>query len=174
MNFDKITEYLDSIIKERNLPLYDCIIYKDHEMVYRHMNGFSDLDKTKSVTKDQRYLIFSMTKIQTMVSIMQLMEQGKLSLEDEVSKYLPAYKNLKVKKEVNGEEIVADATSPLNIRKLISMQSGLDYNLDREGIVRVLKEKGNAATTLELVDMPIELTNESAFFKSYDNIFRAG
>lgn len=155
MNYDKITEYLDSIL-EKGIPSYDCIILKNHEVVYRHMNGYSDINKTKPVADNQLYMIFSMTKIQTMVSIMQLEEQGKVSLEDEVSKYLPAYKNLKVKKLINGVEEVVDATSPLTVRKLVSMQSGLDYNLDREGIVRVLKEKGNSATTQEIVNAFVE------------------
>ena len=57
MNFDKITEYLDSIL-DRGIPSYDCIIYREHEMLYRHMNGFSDINKTKPVADNQRYLIF--------------------------------------------------------------------------------------------------------------------
>lgn len=156
MRLDKITEYLDSVIEEKGLPSYDCIVYKDHEMVYRHMNGYSDKDKTKKIQSDQRYLIFSMTKIQTMVSIMQLVEQGKISLEDEVGKYLPAYKKLKVKKIVDGVEVIEEVSKPLTIAKLISMQSGLDYDLDRAGIKRVLKEKGKNATTLELVNAFVE------------------
>lgn len=156
MRLDKITEYLDSVIEEKGLPSYDCIVYKDHEMVYRHMNGYSDKDKTKKIQSDQRYLIFSMTKIQTMVSIMQLVEQGKISLEDEVGKYLPAYKKLKVKIIVDGVEVIEEVSKPLTIAKLISMQSGLDYDLDRAGIKRVLKEKGKNATTLELVNAFVE------------------
>lgn len=155
MNFDKITEYLDSIL-DRGIPSYDCIIYREHEMLYRHMNGFSDINKTKPVADNQRYLIFSMTKIQTMVSIMQLVEQGKISLDDEVGKYLPAYRNPSVKKIIEGEKFLAEASSPLTIRKLVSMQSGLDYNLERGGILRVLNEKGNSASTRELVDSFIE------------------
>jgi len=96
--------------------------------------------------------MFSMTKVMTMTAIMQLIEQGKISMEDEVGTYLPAYRNLKLKTD----EGVVDLDAHLKLKHLLSMQSGLDYQLDRPGILRVLAEKGNAATTRELVDSFVE------------------
>ena len=144
---EKITSYLDSLV-EKGIPSVDCIIYKDHKQIYRHMNGTCDAAKSVKVQADQRYLMFSMTKVQTMTAVMQLVEQGKLSLEDEVSKYLPAYSDLKVKSG-DGTE---DCKTTLKLWHLLSMQSGLDYDLQRPGIVRVLKEKGQAAGTVEIAE----------------------
>ena len=146
-NAEKMTAYLDSLL-DLGIPSVDLIVYQDHQQIYRHMNGMVNTEKTQPVAADQRYLMFSMTKVQTMTAIMQLVEQGKLSLEDEVAKYLPAYKDVKVKTE-NGEEALK---WPLKVRHLVSMQSGLDYDLNRPGIVRVLNEKGQKATTREIVD----------------------
>ncbi len=146
-NAEKMTAYLDSLL-DLGIPSVDLIVYHDHQQIYRHRNGTVNTEKTQPVAEDQRYLMFSMTKVQTMTAIMQLVEQGKLSLEDEVAKYLPAYKDVKVKTE-NGEEALK---WPLKVRHLVSMQSGLDYDLNRPGIVRVLKEKGQKATTREIVD----------------------
>ena len=146
-NAEKMTAYLDSLL-DLGIPSVDLIVYQDHQQIYRHMNGTVNTEKTQPVAADQRYLMFSMTKVQTMTAIMQLVEQGKLSLEDEVAKYLPAYKDVKVKTE-NGEEALK---WPLKVRHLVSMQSGLDYDLNRPGIVRVLNEKGQKATTREIVD----------------------
>ena len=70
MNLQGMTEYLDSLEK-RGIPSVDCIVYKDHEQIYRHMNGTTDVAKTKQVAGDELYLMFSMTKVQTMVCIMQ-------------------------------------------------------------------------------------------------------
>ena len=156
MNFEKITEYLDSL-EALGIPSVDCIISRNHEIIYRHMNGTVDFEHKKPVSKDQLYIMFSMTKIQTMTAIMQLVEQGKISLEDEVSKYLPAYKNLLVEeKDENGNVTVVPAKTPLKIKYLLSMQSGLDYDLERPGIKRVLSEKGMQATTREIVDAFVE------------------
>ena len=146
-NAEKMTAYLDSLL-DLGIPSVDLIVYQDHQQIYRHMNGTVNTEKTQPVAADQRYLMFSMTKVQTMTAIMQLVEQGKLSLEDEVAKYLPVYKDIKVKTE-NGEEALK---WPLKVRHLVSMQSGLDYDLNRPGIVRVLNEKGQKATTREIVD----------------------
>lgn len=156
MNFEKITEYLDSL-ESFGIPSVECIIYRDHKEIYRHTNGTVDFAHTKPVAENQIYLMFSMTKIQTMTAIMQLVEQGKISLEDEVGDYLPAYKNLMVEEQgENGEIKVVPAKTPLKIKYLLSMQSGLDYDLHRPGVERVKKEKGEAATTREIVDAFVE------------------
>lgn len=146
-----LTEYLDSLI-DKGIPSVDCIVYKDHKQIYRHMNGTVDRDKKINVRPDQRYLMFSMTKVQTMTAVMQLVEKGKLLLDDEVGKYLPAYKKLMV----DDEEGLRELNEPMRIWHLLSMQSGLDYNAERPGILRVLKEKGQSATTRDIVDSFIE------------------
>lgn len=151
MNFDKITEYLDSL-ESRGIPSVDMIIYENHNLLYRHMNGAVDADRQKKICGTERYLMFSMTKVQTMAAMMQLLERGMLSLEDPVSKFLPAYEELTVM--VNGK--LERVREPMRIKHLLSMQSGLDYNLERPGILRVLKEKGQSASTREIVDAFVE------------------
>jgi len=151
MNCEKITQYLDSL-EARGIPSVDCMIYRNHEPVYRHMNGTTDEKKEKKINGNEVYLMFSMTKVQTMTAVLQLVEQGKLSLEDEVGKYLPAYRNLTVKQG----DMVEVLTTPMKLKHLVSMQSGLDYDLGRPGILRVLKEKGNAATTQDIVNAFVE------------------
>lgn len=150
-NEEKMTAYLDSLL-DLGIPSVDCIVYNNHEQVYRHMNGTVNIEKTQKVSADLRYLMFSMTKVQTMTAIMQLVEQGKVSLNDDVAEYLPAYRNLKVKTDAGEEKL----KWPLRLRHLVSMQSGLDYDLARPGIVRILKEKGAKASTLDIVNSFVE------------------
>ena len=149
-NFSKLKEYLDSLL-EKGIPSVDCIVYQNHKQIFRHMNGTVDLNHTVPVSPDTLYMMFSMTKVQTMTAVMQLVEQGKLSLEDDVARYLPAYKNAYV--EENGKKV---PVAEMKLKHLVSMQSGLDYDLARPGILRVLNEKGQKATTRELVDSFVE------------------
>lgn len=151
MNTKKLAMYLDSVL-EREVPSYDCIVYRNHEEIFRRMGGKVDLKKEKAITGNEVYLMFSMTKVMTMCCILQLVEQGKVSLEDPVSGYLPAFEKLTY---FDGEKAVP-LEKPMLLKHLVSMQSGLDYDLNRPGIVRVLKEKGAAATTRELVDAFVE------------------
>lgn len=145
MDQKKLTEYLDSLLG-RGIPSVDCMVYENHKLIYRHMNGVVDRDGQRKVDEKVQYLMFSMTKVQTMTAVMQLVEQGKLNLEDPVSKYLPAYGNLTV--EADGE--VQKLEEPLKIKHLVSMQSGLDYDLSRAD--EVLKEHGGDASTREIVE----------------------
>ncbi len=149
----KLKEYLDGIVA-KGVPSVDLIVYKDHKEVFRYLTGTVDKEHKTAVSKDQLYLMFSMTKVQTMTAVLKLIEEGKLSLEDEVGKYLPAYKNLSV--ETDGK--IEPLKEPLKLWQLVSMQSGLDYDLSRPGIVRVLKEKGMKASTKEIVDSFAEST----------------
>ena len=163
IDFKKLTEFLDSMV-EAGIPSVDCIVCRDHKEIYRHMSGTVDIEKKKPVSSDQRYLMFSMTKVMTMTAVLQLVEKGLLSLDDEVGRFLPAYKNVKVKVKQNdpsdgtvkSDVLVTDLKRPMLIKHLLSMQSGLDYNLERGGINRILKEKGKNATTRELVDSFVE------------------
>ena len=72
LNEKRLTVFLDSLL-EKGIPSVDCIVYEDHKQIYRHMNGTVDMGKTVKVQPDQRYLMFSMTKVQTMTAVMQLM-----------------------------------------------------------------------------------------------------
>lgn len=163
MKFDEITKYLDSVVSDWKVPSVDCVIFQNHKQIYRHFAGTVDEKRCKPIEGNEQYLMFSMTKVITMTAIMQLVESGKLSLEDEVEKYLPAYRNIMVK-DMEGApspipmdapmETIAmhPAKNKLRIKHLLSMQSGLDYNLERGGIKEVLADKGEAATTREIVD----------------------
>ncbi len=151
MNTEKLTEYLDSLIP-RGIPSVDCIVYKNHECIYRHMAGYTDHKHTIPVSNDTQYLMFSMTKVMTMTALMQLVEKGQISLEDPVGRYLPAYSDLTVA-DKDGN---LSAANPLLIKHLASMQSGLDYNLDRPGIKRILARDGMKASTLDLVNAFVE------------------
>lgn len=135
MSFTKLTKYLDLLPEIYGIPACELSVCKGYEKVFRHSVG--DLpygDKTL-------YRMFSMTKLITVTGIMRLVEQGKIDLDDPVSKYLPAYKNLTVEKG----GIVVRASNPMTIRHLLSMRSGLTYSKTKPCIAKAV-EKGNATT----------------------------
>ena len=165
MNTRLFDEYLDSL-EGLGIPSIDVRINKDHEEIYRYLKGDADPINGVKAGDDTKYLVFSMTKIQTMTALMQLVEAGKISLEDDVAKYLPAYGKLTMKTPDGGTA----PCGPMLIKHLVSMQSGLNYDLERPGIVRVLKEYGKNATTRQIVDSfvetPLEFAPGTHFFYS--------
>ena len=80
MDFTNLTNYLDYLVNEVNTPGVDCIVYKNHEMIYRHFAGKSDIEADKNIVGDEIYIIYSMTKVLTCTAALKLYEQGKYKL----------------------------------------------------------------------------------------------
>ena len=98
------------------------------------------------MTKDAIFRIYSMSKPITSVAAMMLVEQGKISLDDPIAKYIPAFKDVKVgveTKDADGKptlELVA-AKQPITVQDLLRHTSGLTYGffgdvLVEEGLCR--------------------------------------
>ncbi len=153
MDFSGLTNYLTNL--DNNLiPDCEIAVYKDHECIYK--NSFiKPVYTTEEANKDM-YFLFSASKVITCTAAMRLFEDGKIGLDDPVSKYLPEFAQLYVKAENN----TVPAKNTLTIRHLFSMQGGFNYNLRYESIQKVINESNNQASTREIVaaiaKMPLE------------------
>ena len=156
MNFHLLEQYLDSLNEEYGIPALDVIVTKGHETVFRRMVGFSDPDGRKPVSPRDFYLLFSCTKLVTMTAMMQLIEQGKASLYDPVSRFLPEWEYMTV---MNGDwktrgpffspklnEPAHYAKNRVRVIDCMSMMAGLTYDLHSEALEELLREKPEAST----------------------------
>lgn len=134
--FSELKQYLEMICEEENIPACDCIVYHGHDVVFRHMVGYSDEAKTKQVSENDKYILYSATKPMTMVAVMQLIERGLIKLEDEIYQYLPEFEHMYVKDE--------PAKNKITVEHLMSMRGGFDYNLGGKGIREVIENNPNA------------------------------
>ncbi len=157
MNFHLLTNYLDQLDEEYGIKGLDCIVTKDHEVVYRHQVGHSDLNLSVPVSNDDYYRLYSCTKLMTMVSMMQLVEQGKADLYDPVAKYLPEWANMTVInadwQTKGGEMFNPKIDEPSHFAKrqvrlidCMSMSAGLTYDIQSDAIRALLAEKPDANT----------------------------
>ncbi|MGN7864648.1 serine hydrolase domain-containing protein [Chryseobacterium sp. 22458] len=69
----------------------NVLVAKNNKIIYDTSFGFTDASKTKKLTPDHRFHIGSITKEFTAVALMQLQEQGRLKIEDHVSRYMPEF-----------------------------------------------------------------------------------
>ena len=122
MDFSKVGAYLDECVKN-GLPMGQVRVTKDYETVYSYNAGWRDAEKTIPVSDDTLCWCFSNTKVYTAVCLMRLVEEGKIKLDDPVSKYLPEFAETFY---LDGEE-VRKAEKPVTVRHLITMTSGLSY-----------------------------------------------
>lgn len=146
MSISALSDYLDSL-PARGIPFCDCVVYRGHKPVFRRSAGFLDAEKTKPAGSGAAFWLYSATKPITCTAVMQLVEKGRLSLDAPVSDYLPEYGSLQVRHGNRTEP----AKIPLTIRHLLSMQSGLNYDINVPSIRKKLEETNRKATTREII-----------------------
>ena len=100
------------VMEQRGVPSASVAVVKGGKLVYTHAYGSAHIDPDKPATPDMRYSIGSVSKQFTAAAILLLQEQGKLSLDDAVGKYVPGL--------TRGNEVT--------IRQILSHTSGYqDY-----------------------------------------------
>ena len=167
MDFTNLKKFLDKAVNVYLAPGVDCVVYKEHEQVFRYYTGMRDIENKIPMDGNELYFIFSMTKMLTCTCALQLLEQGKYLMSDPVSMYLPEYEKMKITTKALDNEIArkieageviggADAVqndgyakNQITIRDLFTMTAGLDYDLESESIKKALSE--GRTSTRELV-----------------------
>lgn len=141
MNTQKLAEYIDSL-EAADIRACECIIYKDHEKVFQKLYGHCDAEKKVPLSEDNLYWFFSATKVITCLAAVKLLDEGKISLEDPVSKYIPEYKDLMVFKDGS----VRKAEKVMKIIHLFTMTGGLSYDFNTENLIRFRADHPHAST----------------------------
>ena len=118
--------------------------------------GWADVDKKIPMSMDRMFMQCSQTKGFCGVTIAMLMEEGKISLDDPVAKYLPEFKELKVK--VKGKKQPVTAKNVLTVRMVMNHTGGFPFDIPtklKKGLNRVsLRETAKEAASLPLLFEP--------------------
>jgi len=134
---------LSDAVGRRDIPGVVAIAADRRGILYQGAFGVADVASGRPLTIDAIFRIASMTKPVTTVAAMQLIEQGRLSLDDPAEKYLPELANLKVFDTFDGRTgayTVRPATKTVTVRHLLTHTSGLGYNFTSP-IVRDFKPR---------------------------------
>ena len=107
-----------------------AMIVHDGKVVYKKAFGLDNTDKKTSLRTDHLFRLASQTKAVTSVGVMVLYEEGKLLLDDAVSKYIPEFKNVKVLDKFNAADTTyttVNVKRSITIRDLLTHTSGIGY-----------------------------------------------
>jgi D-alanyl-D-alanine carboxypeptidase len=85
---ERLDSFLDNMIERNEFPGIQYIMVDSNQVIYSYASGFSDVINKKSMTFNNTMNTFSTTKLITAISILQLMEKGKLNPDDKVSLYI--------------------------------------------------------------------------------------
>jgi D-alanyl-D-alanine carboxypeptidase len=111
----ELENYLNRLVSSGNPPGLSLVVVKNGQVAYTNAFGLADGPRGIKAVPQTVYHWWSMTKIPTAIAVMQLQEQEKLSLEQDVTAYLPWFR-------VNDP---SGTSTPITIRDLLQHTSGL-------------------------------------------------
>ena len=128
----RLSDRLNEGVKNNELPGAVVLIARNGKIVMFESYGFRDKEAKAAMTNDTIFRIASMTKPIVTLAAMMLMEEGKLTLADKVSRHIPAFADTKVaveKKNADGatEIVLEPQYRPMTIHDLMRHTSGLTY-----------------------------------------------
>jgi methyl acetate hydrolase len=144
---------IDQILRQKSdakeIPGAVAMAANGKEVIYQGAFGKRDLSKDDAMTPDSVFWIASMTKAMTAAAAMQLVEQGKLSLEAPIGKVLPDLASPQVLEgfDANGEPKLRPAKKPITLRHLMTHTAGFCYNMWNGDMVQYLEKTGLPAVT---------------------------
>lgn len=157
----RIGDYIRHEIATDKIPGAILLIQQHGKPVYFESFGVRDVASRRPMTPDTIFRLYSMSKPITSVAIMMLVEEGKVRLDDPVSKFIPAFADMKVGVEKPGAdgkpELVREPLArPVTILDLLRHTAGIPYGFHGSTLVRKLYADAGLfdadATNQELID----------------------
>jgi CubicO group peptidase (beta-lactamase class C family) len=140
---ERVGDYIRNEVATGKIPGAILLIQQHGHPVYFENFGLRDVESQHPMTADTIFRLYSMSKPVTSVAAMMLVDDGKLSLGDPVSKYIPAFADVKVgveKPDENGKPalVLEPVKRPITIEDLLRHTSGLTYGFYGDSAVRKL------------------------------------
>jgi methyl acetate hydrolase len=156
-----ISAFLAEIVNRGDVPGVVVLVTAPDRILYHEAFGKMNAAQGVNMRKDAIFRIASMTKPLTSAALMMLVEEGRLQLDDEVSKYLPAFRNPQVISRLDltaGTYETRPATHAITIRQLLTHTSGIGYAWSDPGLAMIGRLTGKTSEAdLPLVHEPGEM-----------------
>lgn len=144
MRFEILSSFMDRLSRDL-VPGNAVSVYRGGRCVFRYASGMNDVENRVPMTGDERFNIYSCSKLATVVSALQLYERGFFLLDDPLYEFIPEWKYARVR--VQGGDTVP-VSVPVTMRHLFTMTAGLNYDTACAAIRRAVKDTDGRADTL--------------------------
>lgn len=137
----KITAFFKNEVETGKISGADILIRQRGKDVYHEIFGVQDVVSKAPITDKTIFRLSSLTKVITSVVAVQLIQDGKMKLDDPVSKYIPSFAKVKVGVEKKAEDgskslELVDPVRPITILDLLRHTSGITYGFYGDSLVR--------------------------------------
>ena len=124
-DFNKIDSIIIAEIHSNNIAGGVAYIYHDNKLVYNKAFGYADVAEQTKMEVNNIFRIASQTKAIVSIAFLQLVEKGKISLNDPVEKYIPAFSKQQVALIESDTFRLVQKNRSITIRDLLTHQSGI-------------------------------------------------
>ena len=181
--FAKIDSLLQKSVELNHIPSAVAFISHHEKEVYNKAFGHKNVEKQSLTTPNSLFRLASMTKALTAVSVLQLMEQGKLNLDDPLKQYIPEFSNPVILVDVLPDSTFTSqpAKSDITIQQLLTHTSGIGYGFQNDEYNKVVLKNGvsegfceddrtSLENTKKIAALPLlaEPGEENIYSMSYD------
>ena len=130
---ERLDALLQQYVDENRIGGAAALVLRDGKPVYEKAVGWADKEANRRMTTDTIFRIASQTKAITSVGVLTLVEEGKIGLNDPVSRFIPAYAKttVAVAGENGGAMTNVPARRPITIRDLLTHTAGISYGTER-------------------------------------------
>lgn len=126
-DFSAVGTLLDRLVASRVVAGANVLVLRDGHEAFAHQAGMADIETSAPIDRDTIFRIFSMTKPVTAAAIMFLVDDGRVRLDDLLSKFVPELADLQVHRPgIDGAASVV-AAEPIRIRDLLTHTAGFSY-----------------------------------------------
>ncbi|HSZ57161.1 MAG TPA: serine hydrolase domain-containing protein [Tepidisphaeraceae bacterium] len=147
------------VLKRSGAPSASVAVVKDGRIVFTQAYGLSRIDPARAATPQMRYAIGSISKQFTAAAVLLLAEEGRLSLDDKVGKWLPTLTR----------------ANEVSIRQLLSMTAGYQDDWPQDYMLPQMSEPVKPAQILELwAQKPLDFEPGTKWQYSNTNYVVAG
>ncbi|HEU5173214.1 MAG TPA: serine hydrolase domain-containing protein [Gemmatimonadaceae bacterium] len=126
----RIDRFLQAAVDSNRIAGAVGLVLRDGDVVYERAVGWADREAKTPMTADAIFRIASQTKALTSTAAMILVEEGKLALNDPVSRFIPAFARTTVSVRTDSGRVVVPARRAITIRDLLTHTAGISYGVD--------------------------------------------
>ena len=136
---ERVKDFLDTEISELNTPGVQYLVLSSDNIIFEYSGGLADIKNKSLMNSNTTMMAFSMTKTITAVAVLQLIEKGKLNLNDSIDKYID---NNPYGKKVTIKHLLSQTSgipSPIPLKWVHLAKKHKEYNEDL-ALNKILKE----------------------------------
>ncbi len=126
----RIDQFLQGYVDKNQIAGAVALVMRDGRVVYERAVGWADKEAGRRMTTDAIFRIASQSKALTSTAILALVEEGKIGLDDPVSRYIPEFAHTTVAIRSDTGRVIVPAKRAITIRDLLTHTAGISYGTD--------------------------------------------